>query len=99
MRRAREYGFKPVETAPDIAAIIARKERVVRGLRGSIEQLFQARKIDLIEGRGALIEPARIEVQNKGELSLLEASKVVISTGSRRPDCRFFPKALVSSWR
>jgi dihydrolipoamide dehydrogenase len=92
MRRAREYGFKPVETAPDIAAIIARKERVVRGLRGSIEQLFQARKIDLIEGRGALIEPARIEVQNKGELSLLEASKVVISTGSRPAGLPIFPQ-------
>ena len=29
LRRAREYGFKPVEAVPDIAAIIARKQRVV----------------------------------------------------------------------
>ena len=36
MRRAREYGFKQVETIPDIAAIIARKQRVVRGIRQSI---------------------------------------------------------------
>ena len=45
MRRAREYGFQPVEANPDIKAIIARKERVVQGLRRSIAGLFQARRI------------------------------------------------------
>ena len=65
MRRAREYGFKPVEALPDMAAIIARKQRVVKALRGSIEQLFHARRIDLIEGRGALVGPGKIEVHCK----------------------------------
>ena len=31
MRRAKEFGFQPVEANPDIQAIIARKERVVSG--------------------------------------------------------------------
>lgn len=83
MRRAKEYGFKQVETVPDIAAIIARKQRVVRGLRGSIEQLLQARRINLIEGRGALVAPGKIEVQRAGETNLVEARKVVVATGSR----------------
>ncbi len=93
MRRAREYGFKPVETLPDIAAIIARKQRVVKALRGSIEQLFQARRIELIEGRGALIGPGKIEVQKAGVTSLVEARKVVIATGSRPAGLPVFPKS------
>lgn len=93
MRRAREYGFKPVETVPDIAAIIARKQRVVKALRGSIEQLFQARKIELIEGRGTFIGPGKIEVQKAGDATLVEAQKVVISTGSRPAGLPIFPKS------
>jgi dihydrolipoamide dehydrogenase len=83
LRRAKEYGFKPVEAVPEIAAIIARKQRVVTGLRTSIERLFQAHKIDLIEARGALVGPGRIEAQIAGAAHLVEAAKVVIATGSR----------------
>jgi dihydrolipoyl dehydrogenase len=83
LRRAREYGFMAVEAVPDIAAIIARKQRVIKALRGSIEQLFLARKIELIEGRGAFVGPGKIEVRKPGESALIEASKVIIATGSR----------------
>lgn len=93
MRRAKEYGFKQVETIPDIAAIIARKQRVVKGLRGSIEQLLQARKIDLIEGRGALVGPGKIEVRRDREINLVEARKVVITTGSRPAGLSVFPNS------
>ena len=92
LRRAREYGFKAVETVLDMAAVVARKQRVVTGLRRSIERLFQARKIDLIEGRGRLIAPGKIEVQNNGESHLVEADKVIIATGSRPADLPVFPK-------
>jgi dihydrolipoamide dehydrogenase len=93
LRRAREYGFKPVEAVPEIAAIIARKRRVVTSLRTSIERLFQAHKIDLIEGRGALVSPGRIEAQIGGEAHLVEAAKVVVATGSRPVGLPMIPKS------
>jgi dihydrolipoamide dehydrogenase len=92
LRRAREYGFKAVETVLDMAAVVARKQRVVIGLRRSIERLFQARKIDLIEGRGRLIAPGKIEVQKNGKSHLVEADRVIIATGSRPADLPVFPK-------
>ena len=92
LRRAREYGFRAVEAVPDIAAIIARKQRVIKALRGSIEQLFLARKIELIEGRGALVGPGKIEVRKPGESALIEASKVIIATGSRPAGLPMIPK-------
>jgi len=92
LRRAREYGFKPVEAVPDIAAIIARKQRVVTGLRRSIEGLFQAHRIELVEGHGRLIGTGSIEVQRDGETNLVQAEKVVVCTGSRPGSLPMFPR-------
>ncbi|MFI5329444.1 MAG: dihydrolipoyl dehydrogenase [Desulfobaccales bacterium] len=93
MRRAREYGFQPVEANPDIKAIIARKERVVTGLRRSIAGLFQANRIALVEGRGRLIAADKIEVEKDGKLNLVETAKVVIATGSRPARLPGFPQS------
>ncbi|MFH1596430.1 MAG: dihydrolipoyl dehydrogenase [Pseudomonadota bacterium] len=92
MRRAQEFGFEPVSAVPDIKAIIARKDRVVTGLRRGIAGLFQARRIALLEGRGRLIGPGKIEVEKDGQTQLLEAAKVVIATGSRPARLPLFPQ-------
>ena len=93
MRRAKEFGFQAVEANPDIISIIARKDRVVQGLRRSIAGLFQARRIDLLEGRGRLLSSSRIEVEKDGQSSLVEAAKVVIATGSRPARLPLFPQS------
>ena len=82
LRRAREYGFQSVEAVPDMAAILARKDRVVAGLRNSIEQLFIAHRIDIFEGRGHLINPREIVAEKEGEEQSISAEKIVIATGS-----------------
>jgi dihydrolipoamide dehydrogenase len=92
LRRAREYGFPPGEANPDIKAVIARKERVVSGLRASISRLFQAHRIALVEGRGRLIASNKIEVEQDGQVSLIEAARVVIATGSRPASLPVFPR-------
>src|SRR5512139_1434590 len=93
LRRAREYGFKPVEAVPDIAAIIARKQRVVAGLRRGIEGLFRAHRIELVEGRGRLLGTGGIEVQRDGETNLVQAGKVVVCTGSRPASLPMLPRS------
>ncbi|MBI5593742.1 MAG: dihydrolipoyl dehydrogenase [Deltaproteobacteria bacterium] len=93
LRRAKEYGFKPVEVVPEIASILDRKQRVIKGLRGSIERLFQAHRIELIEGRGRLVAPGKIEVQKGREVTRIEAARVVIATGSRPAGLPVFPKS------
>jgi len=91
MRRAKEFGFKPVEVSPDIATIMLRKERIVSGLRASVGRLFQANRIALVEGRGRLIGGGKIEVKKDGQTELLEAPKIVIATGSRPANLPVFP--------
>lgn len=92
MSRAKEFGFGPVESKPDIAAIIARKERVVNGLRGSIARLFLSRKIDLLEGDGVMLSPRRIEVSLKDGIQVIEADHTVIATGSRATRLPLLPQ-------
>ncbi len=82
IRRAREFGFQQLSPTPDIKAIISRKERVVAALRGSVERLFQANKIVLFEGQGRLVSQHSIEVEDNSGAKLVEASRIVISTGS-----------------
>ncbi len=82
VRRAREYGFHQLSPTPEIGAIISRKDRIVAGLRGSIERLFQANRIALVEGQGRLISANQIEVEKNGQARMVEASKVVVATGS-----------------
>jgi dihydrolipoamide dehydrogenase len=91
MRRAGEFGYRPVDVVPDMKAIIARKDRVVSALRGSIGRLFQAYQISVVEGRGRLLAPNRIEVEKDGVRRLVESTKVVISTGSRAAGLAIFP--------
>lgn len=91
LRRAKEFGFQPVEARPDLAAIIARKDRVVNALRGSIGRLFQAHRIVLIEGRGRLAAAGQIEVEHNGQRTLVKANKIVIATGSRPAPLPTFP--------
>ncbi len=91
LRRAREFGFQPVEARPDITAIIARKDRVVNALRGSIGRLFQAHQIALVEGRGRLATTGGIEVEHNHHQTLVRANKVVVATGSRPARLPVFP--------
>ncbi len=83
VRRAREYGIEATGGAPDMAAVISRKDRVVGALRSSVERLFQANRVDLIRGTGRLLGKDRIEVEGEGGRTIVEAPKVVVATGSR----------------
>ncbi|MCX5883916.1 MAG: NAD(P)/FAD-dependent oxidoreductase, partial [Deltaproteobacteria bacterium] len=58
----------------------------------SIERLFQAHRIELIEGRGHLVAPGKIEVQQEQDVTRIEAARVVIATGSRPAGLPVFPK-------
>ncbi len=82
IRRASEFGLGQLAAAPDIAAIIARKDRVVAGLRTSVERLFHAHRIALLRGYGRLVGPHFLEIESDSGTTALEASKIIVATGS-----------------
>lgn len=80
--RASEFGFGGLEAIPDIGVIMARKDRIVSGLRKSVTRLFQANKITLFQGHGRLLNARTIEVETEEGPVKVEASKIVLATGS-----------------
>jgi len=83
-RRAKEYGLEIGFVRPDIGSIISRKEKVVGLLRGGVKQLLRGNGVTLYEGRGRLVSPVELAVENEGGTNLLKTNKVVVATGSHQ---------------
>ncbi len=67
----------------DVPAMIARKDKIVKGLGDGISSLFKKNKITRILGSGKVLSPNRIEICEKnGAKSEVEAKSIIIATGS-----------------
>lgn len=67
----------------NIAAMQARKEKVVRTLTGGVEVLFLKHKIAWLQGKGRLLSVNKVEVRgHNGEQFAVEAKSIIIATGS-----------------
>ncbi len=82
-RQAKNYGIIIPEALPDMAAIIARKDRVVSLLRGGIAQLFKSNGITLYRGHGKFLSPQELMVEAGEGATIIKGEKVIIATGSR----------------
>ncbi len=85
LQHAGDFGIAAT-AAPDWAGIVARKDKVVEGLTKGINDLFKARKITRLEGKGRLLSPTSIFVQGTNQYSdqvgTIRAKQVILATGS-----------------
>lgn len=81
-----EHGISVGDVKFDAAKMIERKDGIVTKLTGGIAFLFKKNKVESIFGKGSLKtrngDVWQIEVDNKGEKSLVEAKHVIVATGS-----------------
>ena len=78
-----EHGVKLGNVDLDLAAMLARKDKVVDGLTKGIELLFRKNKVDYIKGAGRLAGGGKVVVAlSDGGESTVEAKHIVIATGS-----------------
>jgi dihydrolipoamide dehydrogenase len=66
----------------DLPKAMARKDQVVRQLVGGIEQLFKARKIDLVRATGEVVSPNEIRTSGGNGAGSVQANAVIVATGS-----------------
>jgi dihydrolipoamide dehydrogenase len=76
-----EHGVKLAGVSLDLAAMMARKNKVVDGLTKGVEYLFRKHKIDWLKGRGRIAAPGRVFVEGEAAQEI-EAGAIVIATGS-----------------
>jgi len=79
-----EHGIKIGEVGVDLAALMARKDRVVSTLTRGVEFLFRKNKVAWLKGTGRIAAPGRVAVTAAGgEVAEVEAGAIVIATGSQ----------------
>jgi dihydrolipoamide dehydrogenase len=89
----KEHGITTGEVRMDVPAMIARKDKVVRGLASGIGVLFAKNKVAAFTGSGRLLPGTRVEFQATGgnPPEIFESKSVLIATGSSPRDIDTVP--------
>ena len=90
-RRGDEFGVACGDAAPDFGRMMARKDDVVGLLRKGVAGLLKRNKVDVISGRGKLIDRTTIEVAAEDQPVKVSAEKIIIATGSEPLKLEGFP--------
>ena len=78
-----EHGIKVDGLALDMAAMMDRKDKVVKGLTDGVAFLFKKNKVDYVKGWGSIpaVGSVKVKLEDGGE-ETLSAKKILIATGS-----------------
>ncbi|MBV9862060.1 MAG: dihydrolipoyl dehydrogenase [Alphaproteobacteria bacterium] len=96
-----EHGIMIGELSLDLAAMMARKDKVVGTLTRGVEFLFRKNKVDWLKGAARIVAPGRVLITGHDDASHeVEASSIIIATGSeslRLPGLNVDEQRIVSS--
>jgi dihydrolipoamide dehydrogenase len=81
-RNGEEYGVKVGDLEFDYPQAAKRREQVVTQLRRGVQGLMKKNKVTVYNGVGSFVEPKKIKVETDEGEEELEATNVLISTGS-----------------
>src|SRR5262245_15436238 len=94
------HGVRIGDVKLELPAMMARKDKIVRGLTQGIAGLFRKNKVTRLTGTGRLAAPGRVAVTGADGETTLETANVLIATGSEPtplPGLRFDAERIVSS--
>ncbi len=84
-----EHGVRCAGVELDLAALLARKDKIVGGLTKGIEALFKKNKVTRYTGHGRLAGPGRVTVTAAdGRVTELGAPHIILATGSRSAELK-----------
>ena len=81
-KNAKEFGIEVSQFSLDWAAVLARKEKIVRKHARGIEFLFRKNKVETMQGWGRWAGPGRISVERDGQSIEVEAAHILFAAGS-----------------
>ena len=95
------HGIKVDGLGLDLAAMLRRKDEVVKSLTDGVRYLFRKNKIEAVFGTGRLTSPTTVQIAgSEGPPTDLEAGHIMLATGSEPAPLPFLPfdgKAIVNS--
>jgi dihydrolipoamide dehydrogenase len=78
-----EHGLVLKEVGLDLKKMLARKDRIVKGLTTGVGSLFKKNKVTHYEGQARLAGAGKIVVQSAGGEVQLQATHIIVATGSK----------------
>lgn len=77
------HGIQVTGLGLDLAAMLARKDKIVRGLVDGVAYLFKKNKIDWLRGTGRIAAPGQVSVTAAdGAVGTYTTQRILIATGS-----------------
>src|SRR2546422_237034 len=98
-RQLADHGIRVAQVALDLAAMMRRKEQVVKALTSGVETLFKQNRVTRLLGAARLASPGTVEIDG-AERRTVEAPRILIATGSEPaplPGLEFDGKRIVRS--
>jgi dihydrolipoamide dehydrogenase len=95
-----KHGIQVGEVKLDLAVMLARKDRVVKGLTDGVAFLFKKNKIASILGAARIDQPGQVVVTAGGKETVLQTERILLATGSEAvslPSLNFDGRHIVSS--
>lgn len=95
-----QHGIHVGDVSVDLAAMMARKDAVVRGLTQGVGMLFRKNKVEHVAGTGRITARDTVEVTSTGGGRTLKGGRILIATGSvpiQLPGLPFDEKHILSS--
>jgi len=81
-KNAAEFGIEVKGIKLDWAAVLARKDKIVKKHSKGIEFLFRKNKVESVRGWGRIAGPGRVAVENGGKVTEMEVKNILLATGS-----------------
>jgi len=82
INRSEKFGIKTDSISYDWQAVQKSKQDAVDRLFNGLNTLFKQRKVETIKGTANLSEPGVVKVKTDGKETAVEASNIIIATGS-----------------
>ncbi|WP_179402433.1 dihydrolipoyl dehydrogenase [Burkholderia guangdongensis] len=86
------HGIKFGKPEVDLDTLRGFKEGVVKKLTGGLAGMAKARKVEVVTGVGAFVDPHHMEVQGEGGKKVVRFKHAIIAAGSQAVKLPFFPE-------
>jgi dihydrolipoamide dehydrogenase len=83
INHAASYGITVKDASADFGAVVKRSRDVADGMSKGIQFLMKKNKIEVHVGFGKLVGKGKVEVDDNGKKSTIEAKHIILATGAR----------------
>ena len=81
-KNAKEFGIEVKEFTLNWAAVLTRKDKIIKKHAKGVELLFRKHKVETVQGWGRIAGPGKVTVEKDGRTTEVEAVNILLATGS-----------------